>query len=307
MALNSKQKNIYEGTALAVLTVVIWSGNYVVARGIIKQVPPVSLAFYRWGTATVCILPFAWQQFMRERSVVLTHKNYIFWAALTGISLFNTFIYLGGHYTSAINLALIGTTAAPIFVTFMGAIFLQEKVTRYRIAGMLICLAGIAYLLSQGSLQKLKNFHFGKGDLLVFISAFSFAVYNTMVKKRPATLSPLVFLFTIFALGSLLLLPFYLYEQMHSSPVTWNLNTLLIILYLGIGNSIIGFFCWNASIKKLGSTATALFANLIPIFSTVEAVLFLGESFTSIHLISGLLVIGGIIVANITLTNARTT
>jgi len=305
MALSSKQRNIYEGTALALLTVVIWSGNYVVARGIIKQVPPVSLAIYRWGTATVCLLPFAWQQLMRERKIVLAHKNYIFWAALTGISIFNTFIYLGGHYTSAINLALIGTTAAPIFVTFMGAIFLREEVTGYRIAGMLICLVGIAYLLSQGSLQKLGNFHFGKGDLLVFISAFSFAVYNTMVKKRPAELSPMAFLLAIFALGSLLLLPFYLYERTYSAPVTFTGNTLLIILYLGIGNSVIGFFCWNLAIKKLGSTATALFANLIPIFSTIEAVLFLGESFTTIHLISGLLVIGGIIVANMTFKYKR--
>ena len=81
---------------------------------------------------------------------------------------------------------------------------------------------------------------------------------------------------------------------------------ILIILYLGIGNSIIGFFCWNASIAKLGAAGTAMFGNLIPVFSTVEAVLFLGEAFTTIHLISGILVISGLFIANIIIKPRKT-
>jgi len=301
--LSNTQKNIYEGTLLALLTVLIWSGNYVVAKGISRQIPAVSLAFYRWSLASVCIMPFAITGFIRQKELILAHKNYIFWTALTGVTIFNTFIYLAGHYTSAINLALIGTTAAPVFVTAMGAWFLKESVSRYRITGMVICIIGIVYLLSQGSFHQLAKFRFGKGDLLVFISAFAFAIYNTLVKKKPTGISPVVFLFTIFTLGTLCLLPFYMVEISRAPAVAWNGNKLLILFYLGIGNSIIGFFCWNAAIKKLGSTATALFANLIPVFSTIEAVIFLGEAFTDIHLISGLLVIGGLIIANITPSN----
>ncbi|MEO6314116.1 MAG: DMT family transporter [Chitinophagaceae bacterium] len=299
MALTDKQNNLYGGIGLALMTVVIWSGNYVVAKGISGSIPAVSLAFYRWSTATVCILPFAIKKFREEKTILLAHKNYLFWTALSGVTIFNTFIYLAGHYTSAINLALIGTTAAPVLVTFMGAWFLKEKVNRYRLTGMVICITGILFLLSQGSLQKLARLHFGKGDVLVFISAFAFAVYNILVKKKPAGISPFVFLFTVFALGTLLLLPFYLYEVMRVPAIRWTSNTLAIIIYVGIGNSIIGYLFWNAAIKKIGSTATALFANLIPIFSTIEAVIFLGETFSSIHFISGLIVITGLVIANI--------
>ena len=303
MALTDRQKNIYGGIGFALTTVLIWSGNYVVAKGISLKIPPVSLAFYRWSLAVVCIMPFAIKKFEQEKQIILAHKSYIFWTAFTGITIFNTFIYMGGHYTTAINLALIGTTTAPVFVTVMGAIFLKEQVSRYRITGMIICIIGIIYLLCQGSLQKLAQFHFGKGDVLVVISAFAFAIYNTLVKKKPAGISPVVFLFTVFTLGVLCLLPFFLYEIMHTPAVRWNGNMLAIIFYLGIGNSIIGFFCWNVAIKKLGSSATALFANLIPIFSTIEAVIYLGEAFSTIHLISGLLVICGLIIANITTKN----
>ncbi|MEO5684575.1 MAG: DMT family transporter [Chitinophagaceae bacterium] len=300
MAISNQQKNIYTGIGLAMITVLIWSGNYVVAKGVSKQMPAVSLAFYRWSLASVCIMPFAIKKFNQQKSLILASSNYIFWTALTGVTIFNTFIYLGSHYTSAINLALIGTTSAPVFVTFMGALFLKEKITRYRITGMLICIAGVAFLLSQGSLQKLASFHFGIGDVLVLISAFAFAIYNTLVKKKPAAISPIVFLFTIFTLGTLLLLPFFIYVTMHSPAIAWNANMLYVIIYLGVGNSIIAFLCWNASIEKLGSSGTALFANLIPIFSTIEAVIFLGEDFSDIHLISGLIVISGLIIANIT-------
>ena len=303
--MNEKEQQTYAGIGLALLTVVIWSGNYVIAKGIAKQLPPVSLAFFRWSLASVCILPFAFKKILAQKEVFLQNKNYIYWTALTGVSIFNTFIYLGGHYTSAINLALIGTTSAPVFATFMAAIFLKESISTYRITGMLICITGILFLLSQGSLRQLANFHFGKGDVLVLISAFTFAIYNTLVRKKPAGIAPIAFLAVIFTLGSLCLLPFYIFETMHSPAVQWTPNMFYIILYLGIGNSIIAFFCWNASIERLGAAGTALFGNLIPVFSTIEAVLFLGETFSRIHLVSGLLVIGGLVIANITRKTAK--
>lgn len=208
MALSEKEINFYKGIALAVITTIIWSGNYVIARGISQEVPPVSIAFFRWGLASICIAPLAFQKFRVEKPLLLQHKNYIFWSALTGVTIFNTFIYLAGHYTSAINLALIGTTSAPVFATVLAALFLQEKIGKLRIAGMLICFAGILYLLSKGSWQNLARFSFGMGDILILISAFTFAIYNTLVRKKPAGISSIVFLFTIFTLGTLFLLPF---------------------------------------------------------------------------------------------------
>jgi len=298
--LSTTRRNFYTGVSLAVLTTIIWSGNYVIARGISNEVPPVSIAFYRWALASLCIAPLAFKKFNQEKTIIRQHKLYFLWTALTGVSIFNTFIYLAGHYSSAINLALIATTSAPVFITLMAAIYLKEKISRLRLIGMIICILGILFLLSGGSLQTLAHLSFGKGDILILISAFTFAIYNILVRKKPAGISPLVFLFTIFTVGTLCLLPFYIFEALHQPPIKWNTNILLIILYLGIGNSIIAFFCWNAAIQKLGAAGTGLFGNLIPIFSTIEAVLFLHESFLTIHLISGVMVICGLVIANIT-------
>jgi drug/metabolite transporter (DMT)-like permease len=112
--MSTSQKHIYTGISLAVLAAFIWAGNFIIARGVIKDIPPISLAFYRWLLASVIILPFAVKQFRSEWPSVKRSWKYLFWASLTGVALFNSFVYIGAHYTSAINLALIGTTSSPI-------------------------------------------------------------------------------------------------------------------------------------------------------------------------------------------------
>lgn len=294
----SHQRNIYAGIGFAVLAVIIWSGNFIVARGVIKQIPPVSLAFYRWLIASLLIMPFAIRSFKTEWQVAKLSWQYLFWVSLTGIALFNTFVYIGGHYTTAINLALIGTTSSPIIAIILARIFLKEKIGWLKMSGLALCVSGVIFLLSKGNLQNLVTFRFTAGDGWILLAAFFFAVYNTLVRKKPAGISPLNYLFIAFSFGTLLLFPFYLWETFHAQPVQWNINLLLIILYLGLGTSVISYLCWNIAIGKLGAGRTALFGNLIPVFSSIEASLLLNEQFTKIHIVSMLLVFTGIIIAN---------
>lgn len=299
------KKNIYRGILLAVLATIIWSGNFVVARGVIKEIPPISLAFYRWVIGTIIITPFAIRQFNQEKAIVLKNWKYILWVSLFGITLYNTLIYIAGNYLPAVNLALLGTTSSPLMSIVLAAIFLKEAIKPLRVVGIVICLAGILLLLSRGSWQTLVHFHFSPGDWWILLAALSFAIYNIMVRKKPSGISSLSFLFITFLLGTLMLLPGYIGEVMTTSrEVMWSPSLIMVILYLGLGNSVLSFLFWNASIGKLGAGRTALFGNLIPIFSSIEAVLFLGEEITNIHLISGALVIGGLIIANLRKSNS---
>lgn len=293
-----KENKTLQGVGLAVLATLIWSGNFIVARAVHKEITPVQLAFYRWGAATALLFPFALKVCIAEWHLLKKHLAYLFWLSLTGISLFNTFVYIGGHYTSAINLALIGTTSSPVFANILARIFLKEKFGIAKISGMLICIAGILVLLSKGSLQNLLDLHFSKGDAWVLLAALSFAVYTILVRKRPPVISPLNLLFSSFLLGTLLLLPFFLLEAGAGKHVTWDSQLLFVILYLALGASIISFFIWNKSIQILGAGRTSLFGNLIPIFSSLEAVIILHEEFSVVHIVSMGIVLLGLVIAN---------
>ena len=119
-----------------------------------------------------------------------------------------------------------------------------------------------------------------------------------MAKKKPSAISPVNFLFVIFSFGTLIVLPFYIWEINRTPQVVWNFNLGLSILYLGLGASVICFLIWNIAIGKLGAGRTALFGNLIPIFSSIEAAIILHEQFTWIHVVSMLIVFVGILLAN---------
>lgn len=287
--------------ALACLAALLWSGNYVVARGLHQKITPVSLAFFRWLTATLVLMPIAYRPVKEQWPIIKKQALYLSITALLGVTLFNTFIYVAGRYSSAMNLAIIGTSAAPIFVLVLAAIFLKEKISRLQVAGALVCLAGILLLISNGNLSQLQHFKLSVGDVWILAAALAFAIYTLLVRKKPAHLSPVAFLASLFFIGTLLLLPAFIADAANGLPFVWSGNMVGVFLYLGVGASVGAFLSWNMAIQKLGPARTALFANLIPVFSAIEAVWILGEKGSWVIVFSMAIILLGLLLANMPL------
>jgi drug/metabolite transporter (DMT)-like permease len=306
---------VYTGIALAIAAALVWSGNFIVASGIAFKLPPVSLAFYRWLLATLAMTPLALPAFKQQRSIVFASAKYFFWISLTGIACFNTFIYIAAQSLSPINLVLIATTSSPVMSAILAAIFLKEKFTWLTLAGIILCISGVVVLVSKGNISNTTLSVFSPGNWWVLLAALMFAIYNIMARKKPGGISPAVFLFVIFGIGTILLLPAFIWETIHLTSTSstyfntrwnteqlapWNFQqtVLMAILYLALGASVVAYLCWNGAIKRLGAARTALFGNLIPIFSALEAVVILGDKITRTHIISGVLVLSGLLIAN---------
>lgn len=297
-----QQKNdLAVGVALACLAALLWSGNYVVARGLHQKITPVSLAFFRWLTATLVLMPLAYRQVKVHWPVIKKHLLYLTITALLGVTLFNTFIYVAGRYSSAMNLAIIGTSAAPLFVLVLAAVFLKEKISMLQVVGALVCLMGILLLISNGNLAQLQYFRLSIGDLWILAAALAFAIYTLLVRKKPATLSAVAFLASLFFIGTLLLLPAFIVDSLNGFTFQWSNNIIGVFLYLGVGASVGAFLSWNMAIQKIGPARTALFANLIPVFSALEAVWILGEEGNFVIVLSMLLILTGLLLANLPL------
>lgn len=299
MSSTQQKKDNIIGICLAVLATMVWAGNFVISKGVSQLIGPITLAFFRWSLATIIIIPIAWSSFKKEKQFIKENIRYLFWVSLSGIALFNTCIYVSGHFTSAINMALIGNTSSPIFATIFAILFLKEKISITRLIGLTICIVGILVLLSKGSFDKLMALRFGIGDLWILAAGFCFAIYSVLVRKKPTTISSLHFLMLIFSMGAIMLFPFFLIESWYLPKPQFTAPLIGSILYLGFGTSVVAFLCWNIALQKLGASRTVLFGNLTPIFSTMEAVLILGEKISKIHILSGLLVICGLIIANL--------
>jgi hypothetical protein len=290
------KRNNQIGAILAIAACVIWSGNFVISRFAIHLAGPISLAFFRWSIATLVILPFGYKNLKKEIPIFLNNKTYFFWMGLVGFAIYNTLIYTAGHYTTAINMALIGSVIHPIVATVLAAIFVNEKLHWKNITGIVIGFIGIIFLITKGEILSITHFRFSTGDLWMVAAGICFGTYNVFVRKKPVGISNNSFLLVLFAIGAMILFPFSIYESYYIQPVVYNMHFLYIILYLGIGNSTIAYFLWNSAIHKLGASKTALFGTLIPLLSSIEAVWLLNEQFNNFQIISGLIIISGIVI-----------
>ena len=90
------QKPMFLGFACAIATTILWSGNFVVARGLSDEIAPLNLAFWRWLIAVVCLLPFALKPLLAQRAWLKEHIGYLSLVSLLGVSLFNSLIMVLG-------------------------------------------------------------------------------------------------------------------------------------------------------------------------------------------------------------------
>ena len=284
------------GIFFAIGATVIWSGNFIIARGVHDAIPPVTLAFFRWLVAFIVITPFSFKYFIKDYKVILENYKYILITSFMGITLFNTLIYIAGHSTEAINLSLIAITT-PVFIIIFSRIFFKEKISIISIAGVTLALSGIVLLICRGSLDVLLSISFSAGDLWMLSAAVIFSLYTLLIRKKPEGIRTMSFLFITFGLGLIMLVPFYVYETSVNNTAVYNISVIVSILYAGIFASIGGFVLWNKAIAMIGASKSGIIYYSLPLFSTLWAILILGETVHYVHFISMILIVSGIIIA----------
>ena len=106
----AQDKQKIQGYFFAILATALWSGNFILARGLSDSLPPISLAYYRWVVAVVFLFPFCIKPLISQFGLIKKNILILSLISLLGVSVFNTFIYFAGQTTTAINLSLIAIT-----------------------------------------------------------------------------------------------------------------------------------------------------------------------------------------------------
>jgi drug/metabolite transporter (DMT)-like permease len=256
----------------------------------------VGLAFWRWSLATIFLLPFAWKQAALDWKTVLVHWKMMLLLSITGTSVFNTLLYVSVQTTTAINAALIQTVMPAVIVIFSLLIF-REKIRFGQLIGVAVSMAGAMVVIMRGHVSNVLHLAVVRGDLVMFLAIFFYALYSVFLKKRPA-MHPLSFLLYIMAIGSLGLLPIYIWESVGSSAAGLEPTFLFSILYFALFPSLVAYFCWNKGVELIGANRAGLFINLIPVFASLMAVVWLQEALEWFHFAGLLLVFIGMVLFN---------
>ena len=286
---------------LLTLTTLFWSGNMVVGRAIRGEVPPFSLAFWRWAIALLLTLPLALPHLRAQWPLLRKGWKAILALGLLGVGGYNTLAYIALQYTGATNASLLNSFI-PVATIALSWAFLKKHLRGIEWLGVIISLCGVITIVGRGELTTLAALTFNTGDLWMLGAVFVWALYTIGLQWRPAGVDPMLLLAAFTAVGLLALAPAYAWEISQGRHVQLSGASLAGILYIGTLPSFIGYIFYNRAVGEVGASKASLFIHLMPVFGTLLSALFLGEVPQVFHFV-GI----GLIFLGIYLTTSRTT
>ena len=281
------------------MTVLFWAGNFVTARGVHADFPPLTMSFMRWGLALLIILPFVLPRIWRKRALIRSNLPILIVLAIMGVACFNSFIYLGVQTTQATNATLM-QSAIPILILIISSLFLGETVVRRQWLGVAISLAGVLMLVAKGDPQVLMTLSFNRGDLWILSAVLCWSAYSILLRRKPVELDGFTFFGFTVLIAVVVLFPFMLSEYLAGERPEWNSSTSSAIVYMAICPSILSYIFWNRGVAQLGAAKAGLFIHLMPPFGLILSVIFLNETVEPFHFIGMGLIFSGIYLAIIT-------
>lgn len=284
---------IYSPYTAVALAMFFWAASTIVVRGVREEVPPIGLSFWRTLLGFLIVLPIMWTPLMRSMPIIRANIKIICLLAFLLICGGNALLFLSLHYTYAINAAVLNSVE-PVLIILVAWLLFRDTITARQGAGVIISLAGVITLLSQGSVRTIVELDLNIGDIIVLGAYVSWAFYAVLLRKAPHELPGGVLLLLILGFGSLFLFPFWLVEWAVDRPIEFSLATLWSVLVLAVFTSVISVYLWNRGVKELGPARASLFIHLIPAYTVVLAVLILDEP-VGWHQLGGIaLILGGI-------------
>lgn len=246
--------------------------------------------------AFLILVPFTWQTIRQDVNTVIQHWKIMIALSILGISGFNTLLYSAVHTTTAINVALL-QTAMPAMIILISRLTFHESIKKIQFIGVVCCILGAGLVVLRGNIGTFLNMSFVKGDVLMIAAVFLYALYSVLLRKRPQ-IHPMSFLTYTFGMGMLGLLPLYAWETATLGAFAFTRQTALSIFFVAVFPSIVAFYCWNRGIEMIGANRAGLFINLVPLFASIMAILWVNESVQIFHIAGMALIFGGMILFN---------
>ncbi len=282
---------------LLLLAPALFGANMLVARWMAGEAPPVALAFWRWFGVLMLMLTIRGPKLWHHRYDVLAEWKDLLILGVLGMGICGAFVYIGAETTTATNIGLI-YASSPVMIVVLAWRFYGERLTAVQVAGGLICLAGVLWIIARGNPDALLTLSFSVGDLWILSAVIGWAVYVIMLKYRPSAMGIMTRFTAICLFGTLALLPFYIWESAAVKALPITEDTLLAVAILIL---LPGFGAYQAYAKVqavLGAARGSLILYMGPVYVAFLAWFFLGETLESYHLVGAALVLPGIYLAN---------
>ena len=280
---------------LIAVMVLAWSGNFIIAKFTLRELPPFALLFLRVLFSNGLLLPL-YLASRQHRRQPLERGDWKWFAllGLFGIALNQTGFTVGLHHTTVSHSSLI-ISLSPLLVLILASRMQLERFTRQKLAGMALSFAGVGVLtLEHGAGTRNPTF---LGDLLTFGGSIAFALYTVYGKKVAERYDTLTLNTFTYLAGLVVVTPLAGWElfEVNWAAVTW--RGWLGVAYMAAMASVAAYMIFYYALSKISASRVIAFSYLQPVLATILAILFLGERITPYLLVGGALVLVGVALA----------
>jgi drug/metabolite transporter (DMT)-like permease len=269
-----------------ILTVIFWGYSFISTKIVLKDIPPVSIAFFRQIIASAVLLIWLLSS-KASLKISLKHLWLIALSGFFGIVLYFVFENTALSYTTASNASMI-VAAVPVFTLITEMLFFKLKLNLKIIICILLSITGVYLVITvNGKLDFSSDTFFG--NILMIGAMVAWVVYTIINKSLSDKYSSIIITAYQSMTSILLFIPFVAHE-VHS----WHkisISVFLNLLYLGVFCSALAYFLYIYATKRLGATVSSAFLNLIPVVSVVCGYLILDERLYLIQIVGMILII----------------
>jgi len=289
---------------LLVLTTLFWSGNFIVGKAASTyEIPPFSLNFYRWLFAGLILLPFTLREILKKKKYIFNNIGFFIILGITSITIFNSTVYYSLYYMQVISGVLMISTI-PVWIMFISSILGIEKTNKFQIFGVILSLLGVLFIITKSDLNVIKNLAFNRGDLIMAIGMFAWALYSALLKKKSYEISQITLLEVVIITGLIFLIPIYVLEMNFGNQIIIDKPFILTLSYVVIFPGLASFFFWIKGIGIIGANRAGVFLHLMPVFGSIMAIILFNEKFMFYHILGAIFIIAGITLSNKKKNNA---
>lgn len=274
--------------------VVVWAGSFSVIKALLdRDVAAGDVAIVRYAVAAPGFAFILW----RARGLPGLTRSDAVRVAAAGILVvvgYHVFLNIGTQYTTSGIAALVVALSPAMTLVFALALGL-DRIRARHVAGLGVAFAGVVVVVFLGTGSEL-SIDGAKGPSIVLGAPLAFALYNVILKPLLGRHDLLALTAATSLVGMVGLVPF-VRGSTFETAVRASASEALLLLYLGVLATLLGYIFWNVGLRGIGPTRAVAYTYAISPLAVLIGAVVLDEPLTVWLAIGGVLVVGGIAAA----------
>lgn len=289
----------YKAHIALVAANILFGINFPVAKSLMPNYfHPIEVIILRAGISA--ILFFIVQQLFFKEKIEKKDLLTLALCGLFGVTINQVLFFEGLNLSNTIDASIIMATI-PVMVLLISVFLIKEKLTVAKLTGILIGAAGAMITILYG-----KNISGGsdvlKGNIFLFINAFSYSIYFVIVKPMMGKYSPITVMKWTFLFGFLFIIPFTSHAFTNVNWAIFTGFTWSALAYIIVGTTFLAYLLIAFSMKFVNPSVASYYNYLQPVVASMLAVLMYDEKITIVKIVSALMIFAGIYLVGIKAT-----